>query len=67
MAARGVVLSKRLQMLADMVEVGDRVADVGCDPVNLFGTEGDQSKSHCNGCAQGTSGSCEGTHYFRWT
>ena len=31
MAARGVVLSKRLQMLADMVEVGDRVADVGCD------------------------------------
>lgn len=26
-----VVLSKRLQMLADMVTVGNRVADVGCD------------------------------------
>ena len=26
-----VVLSKRLQMLADMVTKGSRVADVGCD------------------------------------
>lgn len=31
MKAGQVVLSKRLQMLADMVTAGNRVADVGCD------------------------------------
>lgn len=31
MAVKKVILSKRLQMLADMVKRGDRVADVGCD------------------------------------
>ncbi|MGN0400728.1 MAG: tRNA (adenine(22)-N(1))-methyltransferase [Acetatifactor sp.] len=31
MAGKEVILSGRLQMLADMVKIGDRVADVGCD------------------------------------
>lgn len=31
MGGKGIRLSKRLQMLADMVTAGNRIADVGCD------------------------------------